>query len=246
MRGAFEDTLQGDTKRRLLWQHNMYEPIGVELELRSDDRGLFGRWKLSKTTRGLDTYELLKDGAVDSLSIGYRAQDFEFDDVGTRLLKKIDLMEVSIVSFPANDHALITQVKELLRKYDDSGEGSQEKNLLFDLDVPFDEQLVTVQKVLQLGTTEAEALWARRLADGREPKQAHIDAVQTLRDVAEATAAKLAALLSPNPPAEASGAGEGEGIGEETSVSGSAPSDDLSIRLEMTRHRLHMARILEQ
>lgn len=114
MRGAFDATLASPTKRRLLWQHDMAEPIGVEQMLRTDDKGLFGTWKLSRTTRGLDAHELLKDGAVDSLSIGYIPRDFEFDDSGVRLLKSVDLLEVSLVSIPANDQALVSQVKALM------------------------------------------------------------------------------------------------------------------------------------
>ena len=114
VKGAFDQTLKDRAKRPLLWQHDMREPIGVEQSLTPDSKGLLGTWRISKTARGQDAYELLKDGAIDSLSIGYFTEDSEFADDGTRLLKAVDLLEVSLVSIPANDRALVTSVKAAL------------------------------------------------------------------------------------------------------------------------------------
>lgn len=115
MRGAFKDSLLRRPKPKLLWQHDIGEPIGVVQNLREDEKGLYGEWKLSKTARGQDAYTLLKDGAVDSMSIGYIADDFEFTDDGIRKLKGVDLLEVSVVSVPMNQEALITAVKAMER-----------------------------------------------------------------------------------------------------------------------------------
>ncbi len=114
MRGAFDETLASGRSRKFLWQHDIREPIGVEQSLKVDDKGLLGTWKISQTTRGRDAYQLLKDGAVDSLSIGYVPTEAEYDDAGVRLLKAVDLLEVSLVSIPANDLAMVTQVKAFL------------------------------------------------------------------------------------------------------------------------------------
>ena len=113
LKGAFRESLSA-RKPRLLWQHDMGEPIGVVTGLVEDQKGLHGEFKLSKTARGSDAYQLLKDGAVDSLSIGYVASDVEFKDDGTRELKSVDLLEVSIVSLPMNEMALVTAVKQRL------------------------------------------------------------------------------------------------------------------------------------
>ena len=58
-----------------------------------------------------EAIELIKQGAVDGLSIGFCATDFEYNNQGIRIIKKIDLMEVSIVTFPANRSAGITNFK---------------------------------------------------------------------------------------------------------------------------------------
>lgn len=115
MRGAFSQSLKLRPKPRLLWQHDIGEPLGVVTLLREDEKGLFGEWKISRTTRGQDAYTLLKDGAVDSMSIGYFPTDFEFTDDGIRKLKSVDLLEVSVVSVPMNEEAMITAVKALER-----------------------------------------------------------------------------------------------------------------------------------
>ena len=111
LRGAFSHSLAHRVPR-LLWQHNMSEPIGRVLDLKEDDRGLHGEFKISRTTRGHDAYQLLKDGAIDSMSIGYIPEDQEFDDQhNVRKLKSVDLLEISLVSIPMNEEARITAVK---------------------------------------------------------------------------------------------------------------------------------------
>jgi HK97 family phage prohead protease len=109
--GAFAASLRARPKPRLLWQHRQEEPIGVVQSLREDDKGLFGEWKLSRTTRGTDAYTLLKDGAIDSLSIGYLPDESEFTDDGVRKLSAVSLLEVSLVAMPMNEDAVITDVK---------------------------------------------------------------------------------------------------------------------------------------
>jgi len=111
LRGAFSSSLARRVPR-LLWQHDMHEPIGKVLGLTEDDRGLHGEFKISRTTRGHDAYQLLRDGAIDSMSIGYIPEDQEFDEKsGVRQLKSVDLLEISLVSIPMNEEARITAVK---------------------------------------------------------------------------------------------------------------------------------------
>ena len=181
LRGAFDETLARRPKPRFLWQHDQVEPIGVVKALASDDRGLSGTWQISKTTRGKDAYELLKDGAVDSLSIGFRTELAEYDDMGTRLLKKLDLLEVSLVSIPANENALVTQVKA---------------------DVPFDVLLKRAAAHLTLAVTEAKALFDRRTAEGRELPPRHLEALAALLAEAKAASEALAGFQTA-PEAEA-------------------------------------------
>jgi len=111
MRGAFDTTLAAKTPVRFLAHHDTHQVLGVPLEMKSDDQGLFGRFKISQTQLGRDMHTLLKDGALDSFSIGYIPTDVEFDDAGTRLLKSVDLLECSIVAMPMNTRATVTAVK---------------------------------------------------------------------------------------------------------------------------------------
>ena len=111
LRGAFSSSLTRRPHPRLLWQHDIAEPLGKVLNLREDDRGLFGEFKISKTARGHDAYQLLRDGAIDSMSIGYIPEDQEVKNDGVRELKAVDLLEISVVSIPMNGEAIITAVK---------------------------------------------------------------------------------------------------------------------------------------
>jgi hypothetical protein len=114
LRGAFADSLtarQGEIK--LLWQHDMREPIGIIEELREDERGLYLKGRLlMEVARAREAYALMKTGAVRGLSIGYSPRRFRVDpDSGVRMLAAVDLWEVSLVTFPANAAATVTVVK---------------------------------------------------------------------------------------------------------------------------------------
>jgi uncharacterized protein len=114
LRGAFSDSLQqrqGEIK--LLWQHDMREPIGIIEELREDDRGLYLKGRLlMEVARAREAYALIKTGAVKGLSIGYSPRRYRVDpDSGVRMLAAVDLWEVSLVTFPANAAATVTVVK---------------------------------------------------------------------------------------------------------------------------------------
>ena len=106
--GAFTATI-AERATKFLFEHQT--PIGKQLELREDAHGLWGRWSIVDTTAGTDAYKLAKAGVLDSLSIGYLTRDAEQQDDGTRLLKTVELYEVSAVAIPANTNAVITDVK---------------------------------------------------------------------------------------------------------------------------------------
>ena len=110
--GAFVESLNV-RKPALLWQHRSGEPIGVYTEIKEDNIGLYMVGKLAlKTQRGAEAYELMKMGAVSGLSIGFQTREDTYDKVtGIRTLKKLDLWEVSLVTFPANDSARVQRVK---------------------------------------------------------------------------------------------------------------------------------------
>ena len=115
--GAFTKTLRrrGAKGVKLLYQHKTDMPIGVFTEIKEDEHGLYVKGQLALgTTAGRDAYELMKMGALDGLSIGFKVnpQEVAYDKrTGKRIIKELDLMEVSLVTFPMNPRATIRSVK---------------------------------------------------------------------------------------------------------------------------------------
>ncbi len=124
--GAFAETLRRAKSSNdwpvMLAQHGGFlgtdmTPIGVWTDLGEDDKGLKVEGKLAPTPRGQELYALMKmepRPAINGLSIGYVAKEWSArsrPDEPRRTLKKVDLMEVSIVTFPANPKALVNAVK---------------------------------------------------------------------------------------------------------------------------------------
>lgn len=99
----------------MLLSHNPEAlPVGVWTEMAEDGHGLRVKGKLLDTTQGVDTYKALKAGAITGLSIGYRPVEYALrskPDDPRRTLKSVDLLEVSVVGFPANDKARVLSVK---------------------------------------------------------------------------------------------------------------------------------------
>ena len=109
-KGAFVESL-ALRRPAMLWQHNMDDPIGVWPEYREDDAGLFVRGKIiTEASRGRDAYHLVKGGALNGLSIGFRVEDYEMRG-NNRIIKKMGLYEVSIVTIGANDKARIREIR---------------------------------------------------------------------------------------------------------------------------------------
>ncbi len=115
-RGAFSKSIADDFpagRIKILWRHN--DPIGIPVEMREDDHGLFVVGKISKTALGNDALELMKDKVVDRMSVGFNMPEgsASWDKDGIRHIHHGALKEFSVVPFPANDSAIITAVKEL-------------------------------------------------------------------------------------------------------------------------------------
>lgn len=97
---------------KLFWQHR--EPIGAVTQCRETPKGLVIDAKISNTTAGRDAYELVKDGAISQFSIGFRERDYKDEKTGDGVLRTqtgIDLMEVSLVPFPAYETTEITEIR---------------------------------------------------------------------------------------------------------------------------------------
>ena len=116
--GAFAESLASwKASGRLppvLWQHRSGEPIGPYLEMEEQAIGLRvkGQLLVNDVQRAKEARALMKAKAVNGLSIGFVTREDSYDRVsGIRTLKKVDLWEVSVVTFPANPSAQISSVK---------------------------------------------------------------------------------------------------------------------------------------
>ena len=113
--GAFADSLarRGAGGVRMLWQHDPAEPIGRWLSIAEDARGLRVRGRLNLAVeRARELRALMTDGAVDGLSIGFRVERARADKrAGLRRLERVDLWEISLVTFPMLPGARVSGVK---------------------------------------------------------------------------------------------------------------------------------------
>ncbi|MGE0501460.1 MAG: HK97 family phage prohead protease [Rhizobiaceae bacterium] len=114
-KGAFARSLKerGATGVRMLFQHDPAEPIGAWTEIREDERGLFVRGRLTDgVARAREVLSLMKGGALDGLSIGFRAVRSRRDAAsGVRRILEADLWEISVVTFPMLPGARVEAVK---------------------------------------------------------------------------------------------------------------------------------------
>jgi HK97 family phage prohead protease len=97
----------------MLFQHDPATPIGVWREVREDRRGLFVSGRLMpEVARAREVLALMRAGAIDGLSIGFRTVRGRTDaKTGVRSLIEVDLWEVSVVTFPMLPAARISAVK---------------------------------------------------------------------------------------------------------------------------------------
>lgn len=110
VKGAFADQAR---KPKMLLQHDPAQVVGVWDMVQEDSDGLYveGRVNLGSTL-GKDVHSNLEFGAIDGMSIGYRAIDAVKTNKG-RELRKIDLWEVSFVTFPMLPEAVVSSVKSI-------------------------------------------------------------------------------------------------------------------------------------
>ncbi|NCP62204.1 MAG: HK97 family phage prohead protease [Alphaproteobacteria bacterium] len=115
VRGAFQKSLQAAAKAgqlpKMLWQHNEKELIGLWTTIREDAKGLYVEGKLlTDVAKAKEAQALIQEKALDGLSIGYIVkQALRGKERGAvRLLTEVELLEISLVTFPANAGARIS------------------------------------------------------------------------------------------------------------------------------------------
>lgn len=174
--GAFADTLADSQKSghwpAMLLQHGGGgffgggddTPIGVWTEIAEDGKGLKVKGQLADTPRGHEIYTLLKmepRPAINGLSIGYRVKEFAKrtkPEEPRRTLKKLDLIEISPVTFPANGEARIQAVKSI----DDLDGPAEIETYLREAGLTRNEAKHLIAKIKGVDLREAEA--SERLA----------------------------------------------------------------------------------
>lgn len=127
IKGAFKNTL---TRRmpKLLNQHRIDQPIGVIDQAFESEEGLRIKARMPKDNSMVkDLLPLLKMGALRDFSIGFNPIDVDITPDGNRVIKEIDLWEVSLVTIPANPEARVTGVKKLDDSKKDTSKDKENK-----------------------------------------------------------------------------------------------------------------------
>ena len=113
--GAFAESLarRGASGVKMLFQHDANQPIGVWRSLKEDARGLYATGRLMpEVAKAREVHALMRAGALDGLSIGFRTVKGRRDRAsGVRRLEKVDLWEISVVTFPLLPEARVASMK---------------------------------------------------------------------------------------------------------------------------------------
>lgn len=157
--GAFSATLAAHkaagTMPAMLWQHDSDEPIGIWTEMVEDTKGLRIKGQLClETACGKEAHALLKMGALNGLSIGFVSKQWAYDrDSEVRTLTEIDLWEVSLVTFPANEKARITNVKSA----DEMAAPKDAERILRDAGFSKSDATAFVSRVMRMGEERSDS-----------------------------------------------------------------------------------------
>lgn len=111
--GAFRKSITGRMSLPMLHEHR--DTVGVWQSISEDVKGLQVSGKISNTQLGRDVRTLAKDGAVTGLSIGYLPTKHRYDG-DVRVLEEVDLLEISLTTFPMNKLARLTSAKSALAR----------------------------------------------------------------------------------------------------------------------------------
>ena len=176
-KGCFTETLKksgGGSAVAMLWSHDTRQPIGVWHSFLEDEKGLFCKGMVHPDARpeGIPVHGIMRMGGIKGLSMGYKTVEATRDEKkGVRTLHRVDLLEVSPVTFPMNVHASITSVKGIF----EARTPRELEDALRDADLPRDAAKYLV-KLCTTGLRDADG-GAQAVGDGMK---AMLDA---LRDV---------------------------------------------------------------
>ena len=158
-KGAFIQSLKdhkaAGTMPAMLWQHDADKPIGVWTEMVEDEKGLRIKGQLAmETVKGKEAHALLKMGALNGLSIGFMSKEWVYDrETEVRTLTAIDLWEVSLVTFPANEKARVTNVKSA----DEMATPKDAEKALRDAGFSKSDATAFVSRVMRMGEVRSDS-----------------------------------------------------------------------------------------
>ena len=148
--GAFKESIEKSLPV-VLWQHSSFEPIGMTVKAQETEQGLFVRVHMPKDDDFVKKRVMpqLRIGSIKTMSIGFHVidKDLDLEDPRIRKLKKIDLLEISLVTFAANPKAVITGVKSLAEILDKTEISEKDKSFLLE-----SLQQITVEDVKKVTT----------------------------------------------------------------------------------------------
>jgi HK97 family phage prohead protease len=140
----------------MLWQHDSSQPIGIWTDMTEDSKGLHIKGQLAlDTAKGKEAHALLKMGALNGLSIGFVSKQWAYDrESEVRTLTEIDLWEVSLVTFPANEKARVTNVKSA----DQMAAPKDAERILRDAGFSKSDATAFVSRVMRMGEERSDSV----------------------------------------------------------------------------------------
>ena len=123
---SFDDTIENFMKNPvMLLQHDHNKRIGDFTELSIDDKGLYVKWDVKYTAGDTELFEKIENKSLKGFSIWFRVLEAEFQDITDEkgnvvdwvfVIKKLDLIEISVVNVPANPFTLMKSIEDLAKK----------------------------------------------------------------------------------------------------------------------------------
>jgi HK97 family phage prohead protease len=202
MRGAFVKSIEEYRRQGkiipMCYQHSMMDMIGGfdPIKMREDEKGLYVEGEINLDVgRGKDAYALMKQGVIDSMSIGYTSEDSDLEGSGeeiVRKLKELKLWEISAVGIPMNAEARITDVKA--EKTGDSVSINEFIGIISNRDMPLNEKKGLVAQILRNNVLSNNAAnyvmsFMFKISDKKEVESSED------KSIAEATAILKALLI---------------------------------------------------
>lgn len=127
---AFTESLQKRTPKLMLLHNLNSLPVGIVEEAKEINVGLFIRGAMPIADRRVreEIMPQMHIKSIDSMSIGFRILDSDIEERNgekVRVIKKVELFEISLVTFPANPQAQVTALKSYINKLEGKNENEE-------------------------------------------------------------------------------------------------------------------------